>query len=65
MHDHLEERDISCPYCGEGLVIVIDVSAGDQQYIEDCRVCCRPIEIAVRLAADGSIAEIGIKREDE
>jgi hypothetical protein len=25
--------------------MVIDLSAGSQSYIEDCEVCCRPIQI--------------------
>lgn len=45
--------DIQCPYCGESIEILIDVSAGDQRYIEDCQVCCRPIDIAVTMNADG------------
>jgi|AntRauTorcE11898_2_1112593.scaffolds.fasta_scaffold26855_1 transposase-like protein len=45
MHS-LNEQQIDCPYCGETLSIVIDPSAGNQQqYIEDCHVCCRPIQI--------------------
>ena len=45
--------DIQCPYCGESIDIVIDDSAGDQRYIEDCQVCCRPIVIAVAIDDDG------------
>ena len=45
--------DISCPYCGEPIEILVDASAGDQHYIEDCQVCCRPITLSVRIDADG------------
>ena len=38
---------IQCPYCGESIEILVDDSAGDQRYIEDCQVCCRPISITV------------------
>jgi hypothetical protein len=38
---------VSCPYCGEPVDLVIDDSAGFQQYIEDCHVCCRPISVSV------------------
>ncbi len=44
---------IACPYCGEWIDILIDDSAGEQQYIEDCQVCCRPIQIAVALDEHG------------
>lgn len=39
-----------CPYCGEPLDLYIDEAGGiTQRYIEDCSVCCRPIEIEVVL----------------
>jgi hypothetical protein len=49
----LEENIISCPYCGELITILVDGSVETQQYIEDCQVCCRPIEIHVSVSADG------------
>lgn len=48
----LSEQTIQCPYCGERIEILVDASAGDQGYIEDCQVCCRPISIDVWLDAD-------------
>lgn len=47
MKDQLRESNIACPYCGETITILVDESAGAQQYIEDCQVCCRPIEVSV------------------
>lgn len=44
--------DASCPYCGEIIELQVDASAGDQHYVEDCHVCCRPIEVAVTLDED-------------
>jgi transcription elongation factor Elf1 len=49
----LPALDIECPYCGEWIVLFVDVSAGEQRYIEDCQVCCRPIQIVVTLDEDG------------
>jgi len=46
MHAAIVERRISCPFCAESSSILLDLSAGDQSYIEDCQVCCQPIEIA-------------------
>jgi len=41
-----EEKFFKCPYCRERISMVLDVSeSGTQTYIEDCQVCCRPIEI--------------------
>ena len=50
----LQENTISCPYCGELITILVDGSVEEQQYIEDCQVCCRPINIRVTVSADGS-----------
>ncbi|MBW2939896.1 CPXCG motif-containing cysteine-rich protein [Zhongshania aquimaris] len=36
-----------CPYCGEAIELLVDGSAGDDQYIEDCEVCCRPMSIVL------------------
>jgi hypothetical protein len=43
---------IQCPYCGESIDIVIDDSVERQQYVEDCWVCCRPINIEVLVDPD-------------
>jgi len=51
----LPTSDIDCPYCGETITLVIDDSAGDQQYVEDCHVCCKPIEVRVSVFEDGGI----------
>lgn len=39
------EHFFTCPYCGEEISFILDLSAGAQSYIEDCEVCCRPIQI--------------------
>lgn len=40
---------VHCPYCGESIELLVDDSVEHQGYIEDCPVCCRPIEVTVRL----------------
>ena len=44
---------VHCPYCGEPLELLLDASAGEQDYIEDCQVCCRPISVHVSADDDG------------
>jgi len=39
------EHFFLCPYCGQEISIVLDTSVRRQAYVEDCEVCCRPIEI--------------------
>ena len=52
MSEALATCRVRCPYCGEAIELVVDASAGAQRYVEDCSVCCRPIECTLRLAAD-------------
>lgn len=52
----LDSQLIGCPYCGEQIEIAVDTSAGDQDYIEDCHVCCRPINLTIRIDRDGDAA---------
>ena len=39
------EHFFICPYCWEEISMLLDLSVTRQQYIEDCEVCCHPIEI--------------------
>jgi transcription elongation factor Elf1 len=43
------ERSVSCPFCAESMFILLDLSAGDQSYIEDCQVCCQPMQVSFTL----------------
>ncbi len=54
---------IQCPYCGESIEVVVDASAGDQSYVEDCQVCCRPIELQVGVSADA--VHVSPRRDDD
>ncbi len=49
---------IQCPYCGEEFGTAVDLSAGSFGYIEDCQVCCQPIELTGEV--DDSGALIGV-----
>lgn len=40
------EHFFQCPYCWEEISMVLDASVATQIYIEDCEVCCNPIEIS-------------------
>lgn len=43
----MEEHFFQCPYCWEEISMLLDVSVSFQKYIEDCEVCCNPIEVSV------------------
>ncbi|WP_339663154.1 CPXCG motif-containing cysteine-rich protein [uncultured Polaribacter sp.] len=40
-----QEHFFQCPYCWEEISMILDASVRQQTYIEDCEVCCNPIEI--------------------
>jgi hypothetical protein len=44
---------VQCPYCGESFETGVDWSAGSFRYIEDCQVCCQPIELAGDMDDEG------------
>ena len=46
------EYFFACPYCSEQISMVLDTSVKRQIYIEDCEVCCHPIEIRYTVADD-------------
>jgi transcription elongation factor Elf1 len=48
------EHSFNCPYCGEEISMVLDLSVRRQTYVEDCEVCCKPIEISYSVE-DGSL----------
>ncbi|HER40014.1 MAG TPA: CPXCG motif-containing cysteine-rich protein [Salinimicrobium catena] len=50
MHEHF----FQCPYCWEEISVLLDPSVPRQRYIEDCEVCCNPIEISARFE-DGEL----------
>lgn len=59
------ERSVVCPYCGESFVSVVDGSAGNQLYYEDCEICCRPILFDTEIDGDGNLLGITTRREDD
>jgi hypothetical protein len=53
---------IQCPYCGERFETAVDLSAGSFSYVEDCQVCCQPIELAGEVDAAGALVEVVASR---
>lgn len=39
------EHFFQCPYCWEEISFLLDTSVAKQTYVEDCEVCCNPIEV--------------------
>ena len=61
MSDQLTSTKIQCPYCWEMIEVIIDDCGEDQQYVEDCQVCCQPIQISYN-SANGELLEISIEQ---
>ena len=51
-----EEYFFSCPYCWSRISVLVDLSVARQQYVEDCEVCCRPMEISLA-TENGAVTE--------
>lgn len=55
-----------CQFCGEEIVVPVDPTAGaEQQYVEDCPVCCRPQLLHVSLDVDGEATIFATAEQDE
>ena len=52
MQDSLLERRIRCPFCDAPMTVLLDISAGGQDYVEDCQVCCQPMNIRFEVHDD-------------
>lgn len=58
-----EAISVSCPYCGESVVIEPEPFDETVEYVEDCHVCCRPIIFTISYSENGS--DVSARREDE
>jgi hypothetical protein len=55
---------VQCPFCGEAFETAVDLSAGSFSYIEDCQVCCQPIDVQVSIGASGELLELEARRTE-
>ena len=59
----IQFETITCPYCWESIEITLDLSVDEQQQVEDCSICCRPIVIRYT-AAEGELASLEVAAEN-
>lgn len=57
------EYGFTCPYCWEPITMLLDLSADSQSYVEDCEVCCNPINISFGVSED-AITEFSAEQMD-
>lgn len=60
----LEECTIQCPHCGEYVTVLVDCSVPQQDCVEDCQVCCAPIQLAISVDDDGDVS-VEARREND
>ena len=53
-----------CPYCGERLETLVDLTSDEPEYVEDCEVCCRPIEFHIERDEAGVLFALEVRRMD-
>lgn len=56
-----EPVEVQCPWCGEEFTTFVDMSAGNQNYTEDCQVCCRPIVLNITCDENGYPSVAGVR----
>jgi Cysteine-rich CPXCG len=55
---------VECPYCGESFETPIDTSSGSARYVEDCQICCQPIEFSLEVNHAGLLQSLSTLRSD-
>lgn len=61
MSQALVDTTVTCPYCYSNFTTTVDVTAGSQEYYEDCQVCCNPLQLFIHIDADGEITRIDVQ----
>lgn len=54
----------NCPYCNAELELHVDCCELEQEYIEDCQHCCRPITVNTRISHHGDI-ELSLRTDND
>jgi hypothetical protein len=52
--------EVMCPYCGETITLILDLSVDEQTYIEDCSVCCQPMAVSYTAEA-GELTGVNVE----
>lgn len=60
----LQSKQVQCPCCWEFFEAVIDCSVDEQEYVEDCYVCCRPLIFQVKTNGE-SATQINVISENQ
>ncbi|QSX31844.1 MULTISPECIES: CPXCG motif-containing cysteine-rich protein [Shewanella] len=61
----VKTQTICCPHCGHHQHIDVDASGGDQDYYDDCRICCNPIHLRMHIDELHRKIELFVDGDDE
>lgn len=61
----IEEALLQCPHCGESISLLLDLTGGTQSYVEDCQVCCQPIQVNLWIDPDEDDYHVDLRREQD
>jgi hypothetical protein len=56
--------EFACPYCGETIGTPIDLTDGSRVWIEDCQVCCQPMQLTIEVSERGELRDVAAERLD-
>jgi len=60
----VQVHSVECPYCGESFETPVDSSSGSARYVEDCQICCQPIEFSLDVDHTGLLRAVSTLRSD-
>jgi len=55
---------VECPYCWQSYGTQVDLSGGSFTHVEDCQVCCQPIELECEVDQTGVLTAVHPRRMD-
>lgn len=56
--------ELQCPWCAEPYGSMLDLTDASRSYIEDCQICCRPIEVQLEVSERGELERVSTLRVD-
>ncbi|RXJ71666.1 molybdopterin-guanine dinucleotide biosynthesis protein A [Veronia nyctiphanis] len=59
------EKRIDCPHCGHTFRMTLDVSGGDQEFYDDCPVCCNAIHLSLKVDNQHKTISLYVDADDE
>jgi Cysteine-rich CPXCG len=63
--DGMQFHWVECPYCSESFETPVDTSSGSARYVEDCQICCQPIEFSLEVDYAGVFQSLSTLRSDQ